>query len=169
MKRNLLILGLLISLTLQAQKTGVKLYGYSQGISKGIRKTTVNENGETKTEKKSHSKSFLIYLEIPSGMKLDITELWINGEKYRFKISTEKTPVEMKTGLHMPGQKERVLISKTENTINQVLPLEKITTTEKTTRNIVQKKALVVFYTVDGRSGYRSLEKLEELPDVVHE
>ncbi|HLO83235.1 MAG TPA: hypothetical protein VK166_19865 [Chitinophagaceae bacterium] len=169
MKKILLILGLLANVNMQAQHTGVTLYGYSQGISKGIRATTVNENGETKTEKKSQGRSYLIYLEVPSGMKLDITELWINGEKYRYKVSPEKTPLELKTGLSMPGQKPTILIPKTEKDLIRLVQSEKIPITGKNKRNIVKNRALVVFYKANGKNGYRSLGKMEVLPDLVNE
>ncbi len=169
MKVNLLILGLMISITLQAQKSGVKLYGYSQAISKGTRNTTVNENGETKMGKKSQSRSILIYLEIPSASKPDIKELWINGDRYRFEVVPENAPVLLHTGLSMPGQKEAVLIPETKNAIIRIVPFEKIASSEKDKRKIAKQKALVVFYTLNTKSGYRSLEKLEILPDMVNE
>jgi hypothetical protein len=169
MKQIMLILTLLAISDLQAQKKEIRLHGFSQGISKGIRKTTVDEKGEMITEKKSGSKTILLFLQSPEGEKLNVTELWINGEKHHFKINPEKSPVLLNTGLSMPGQEEKALIPKTDNQIIRIIPLEKMATTEKHKRKIVKKNPVVVFYTVNGRSCYRALDQLEILPDMVNE
>ncbi|HEX5667423.1 MAG TPA: hypothetical protein VFX73_01400 [Chitinophagaceae bacterium] len=169
MKQIMIILTLLAVLDLQAQKKEIRLHGFSQGVSSGIRKSTVDEKGEMITEKKSGRKTLLLFLESPAGVKLNVTELWINGEKYRFEINPEKSPVLMNTGLSMPGQEEKALIPKTDHQINRIVPLEKMATTEKPKRKIVMKNPVVVFYTVNGKSCYRSLGKLEILPDMVNE
>jgi hypothetical protein len=169
MKQFMLLLGLLAFLTLQAQHKNIRLFGFSQGVSKGIRTTSVDENGKTIAAKKSGSTTYLLYLEVPAGIKLNITELWINGEKHRFEINPEKSPVLLNTGIRMPGQQEKALIPYTENKIIRIIPFEKMDTTEKHRRKIVMKKPVVVFFTVNGRSCYRSLDQLEILPDMVNE
>lgn len=163
------MLGLLAVLDVQAQKKNVKLYGFSQGVSKGIRKSTVDEKGETMTEKKSDSKALLLFIESPAGVKLKITELWINGEKYRFEAAPVKTPVILNTGLNMPGQKETALIPETENEIIRLIPQTKIDMTEKDKRHIARDKPVVVFYTVKGKTCKRSLDKLHVLPELTME
>ena len=165
----MLILGLLAVLAVQAQKKEIRLHGFSQGVSSGIRKTTVDEKGEMITEKKSGSKTLLLFLESPAGVKLNVTELWINGEKHRFEINPEKSRVLLNTGLSMPGQEEKTLIPKTDNQIIRIIPWEKMAITEKHKRKIVMKNPVVVFYTVNGRSCYRALDQLEILPDMVNE
>jgi hypothetical protein len=169
MKQILLTLGLLTVLALKAQKKEVKLYGFSQGVSKGIRKTTVDEKGLMTTEKKGESKTLLLYVEFPAGLKLNITELWINGEKYSFETTPVKTPVILNTGLKMPDQKETVLIPETRKEVERLIPLSKIDITEKDRRQIAKRKPVVVFYKVNGKNCKRTLDKLVALPEIVME
>jgi hypothetical protein len=169
MKQIMLLLGLLAFLTLQAQKKNIQLYGFSQGVSKGIRNTSVDEKGEMNTEKKSNSKKLLLFLEFPEGSTLKITELWINGEKFHFQISPEKKNVILNTGLRMPGQQETVLVPETINTVTRLIPLTKIDVTETHVRKIAQRKPVVVFFTINGKTCNRSLDKLEEVPEMVME
>jgi hypothetical protein len=169
MNQLLFILGLAVSLHLQAQKKDTRLYGFSQGASKGIRNISVDEEGDISTENKSQSKTYLLYLETPEGGKLNVTGLWIDGKKYRFELEHVKTPVLLNTGLNMPGQNETVLIPNSKNEIIRIIPFGNTGTTEKNKRKIVKKKQVVVFYTASGKSSYRSLDKLEILPDLVNE
>jgi hypothetical protein len=155
--------------TLQAQKKEVKLYGFSQAVSKGIRISSVDEKGEISTEKKNVNKTLLLYLESPADSKINITELWINGEKYKFATAHVKTPVKLNSGLNMPGQKESILISESGNDVTRIIPSTKIDMTEKDKRKIVSKKSVVVFYTINGKTCKRGLDKLEVLPDLVME
>jgi hypothetical protein len=169
MKQILLILSTLAIWDLQAQKKEIKLYGFSQAISKGMRASMADEKGEINTEKKKDSKTLMIFLEAPKESKIKITELWINGEKYRFDMAPVKTPVILNTGLHMPGQKDSVLIPENNNDISRIIPGTKMEMTEKDKRKIVNRKPLVVFYTLDGKTCKRSLDKLDVLPELVME
>jgi hypothetical protein len=169
MKQIMLILGLSAVLAVQAQRKDVKLYGFSQVVSRGIRTTTVDEKGEMITDKKGNNKKLLLFLESPAGLKLNITELWIDGEKYRFEITPVNTPVILNTGLNMPGQQETILIPETRNEMARLIPLSKIEITEKDRRQITRRRSVVVFYTVGGKSCKRSLDKLVVLPELTME
>ncbi len=169
MKQFILILCLLEVLAVQAQKQHIRLYGFSQNVSKGIRKTTVDEKGVMNTEKKGDSKTQLLYVEFAAGLKLNITELWIKGEKFLFEVTPVKSPVILNTGLTMPGQLETVLIPETRNEIVRLIPLSKTDMAEKDKRQIVKQKAVVVFYTVKGKICKRSLDKLDVVPELTME
>jgi hypothetical protein len=169
MKQLLLVLCLTLVMQLHAQKNSIRVYGFSQGISAGIRPATINEKGETGIKKKATGKKYLIYLEYPAGQRLTPTELWINGEKFKFHATAVTSPVLLNTGLSMPGQKEKVLIPQTENQLWQLVPLMEMNITEKDKRNIVQQKPLVIFYSVNGKSCHLTLDSLQELPELVME
>jgi hypothetical protein len=109
-------------------------------------------------EKNTKGKTLFLFLEVPMGLELNITELWIDGAKFSFEIAPVKTPFILNTGLRMPGQKETILIPELENEVKRLIPLEKMAITDKNKRSIANRKAIVVFYMANGKNCKRQLK-----------
>ena len=156
-------------LGLQAQKKEIRLHAFSQEISRGASSAVINEKGEIKNANKAGGKNYFIYLEVPAGDKIKITELWINGKKFRFEPLAQQSPVTLNTGLSMPGQQDKILIPKTSNTLIRISPYEQQDITEKNTRNIAKYNEVVVYFDRNGKHCQRILEKAVEVDKMVME
>lgn len=169
MKQIIFIMALASGLGLQAQKKEIRLHAFSQEISRGANSVIQDEKGETHTEKKARTNNLFIYLEVPSGDKIEITELWIKGKKYRFGSTVQPSPVTLNTGLNMPGQQEKILIPPTKNVLIRITPYEQQDITEKNTRNIAKHNEIVVCFNRNGKRCKRMLEKAQEVDKMVME
>lgn len=156
-------------LGLQAQKKEIRLHAFSQEISRGIRTATYDSKGETHSEKKPGAGNLFVYLEVPAGEKIEITELWIKGKQYRFEPNIQSSPVTLNTGLSMPGQQDKILIPKTENILIRITPFEPRDITEKTTRKLPKHNDIVVYFNWNGKRFHRMLEKVQEVEKMVME
>ncbi len=163
MKPIILIVSLFLAHHIQAQK----LYVFSQRIVPGTRQATMDKDGNVKQEKRKELWKYPLYLEIPAGKKIVITEVWLNGERYTFDTAIVKGPIHAETGLSVPGQVEKILIPATNNQILNIMPREKLNITTKDKRKITGQKKVVVCYTKNGKPGYRSSDKIQELPDML--
>ena len=169
MKQIIFIMALASGLGLQAQKKEIRLHAFSQEISRGANKLIQDEKGETHAEKKARANNLFIYLEVPAGDKIEITELWIKGKRYRFEPRMQPSPVTLNTGLNMPGQQEKILIHPTKNVLIRITPYEQQNITDKATRNIVRHNEIVVYFNRNGKRCKRMLEKVQEVDKMVME
>jgi hypothetical protein len=169
MKQIIFIMALASGLGLQAQRKEIRLHAFSQEISGGANSAISNDKGETRTNKKAGSKNLFIYLEVPAGDKIEITELWIKGKKYRFEPGVQSSPVTLNTGLNMPGQQETILIPPTKNELIRITPFEQLDITDKTTRKLAKHNEIVVYFNRNGKRCQRMLEKAQEVDKMVME
>jgi hypothetical protein len=163
MKQIMLICSLLFASEIHAQK----IYAFSQRIVPGRRQATMDKDGNVTVENRKERWTHPIYLEIPPGKNIQVTEVWLRGERYSFDTSSVKGPIIEETGLAIPGQAGKTLIPATKNKILYIMPREKIEITDKTKRKIPGKKKVVVYYTKNGKTCNRSSNKIQELPEML--
>jgi hypothetical protein len=169
MKQIIFIMALASSLGLQAQNKEIRLHAFSQEISRGANSAIMDDKGETHSEKKAGAKNLFIYLEVPAGDKIEITELWIKGKKYRFEPLVQPSPVTLNTGINMPGQQEKILIPSTKNVLIRITPYEPLDITDKNTRKSAKHNEIVVCFNRNVKRCQRTLEKAQEVDKMVME
>lgn len=163
MKPIILILSLFFVSDLQAQK----LHAYTQRIVPGTRQATMDKDGNVTVEKSKELWIHPLYLEIPARKNIQITEVWLNGERHAFDTSAVQAPIVEETGVTIPGQQEKILIPVSNRKILHIMPKEKNSVTDKRKRKITSRKKVVVYYTRNGKTCHRSTNKIEELPEML--
>jgi hypothetical protein len=163
MKPILFILCLIVAGEARSQK----LHAYSQRIVPGTRQATFDKDGNLNMEKRKEIWQHPLYLEIPAGKDIRVTEVWLNGERYAFDTATVKGPVVEETGLSVPGQSGKILIPSTDKKILHIMLKGKIDVTDKNKRKITGRKKVVVYYTRNGKTCYRSSNKIQELQEML--
>jgi hypothetical protein len=169
MKQIIFIMALASGLGLQAQKKEIRLHAFSQEISRGANSAVVDEKGKIHNEKKAGATNLFIYLEVPAGEDIEVSELWIKGMKYSFETRVQQSPVTLNTGLSMPGLQEKILIPPTKNVLIRITPQDQMNITDKTTRKIVKHNEIVVYFNRKGKRCQKILEKAEEVDKMVME
>jgi len=165
--KTCLLLGLLFlsGLACLPQTSNIKLYGFKQAVLKGVPPSyEKDEKGKTvETKNESHSNLF-IYLSYPPAEKLQLAELWINGEQYNFKEETVHPPIQITydNGVFQPEQ--ITLVPQTSDTVVRILVKER--TYAK--KNIVKKSLaeandIVVGYKLNEKLYWQTLKKIKSL------
>lgn len=145
-----------------AQTEGASgLYGYKQEVMPGT--IRVDDNGNEIPRKKQFN--YIIYL--ASSVKVDVQEMWINGEVY--SVETRKvssTPIEYinpTSGDNTPV----ILVPKTARNVLQLNSSgKKIDKFNNKGRLLSRKNELVIIYGANGKLYYKAVSKLESLKRV---
>ncbi len=79
-----------------------KLFVYGQNIIGGKSAYTVDAQGNTKRAGNNAAVRYYIYLQVPRGKEVVVTELWIKGRPYNFSSKMTEAPVVIKR--QFPGR-----------------------------------------------------------------
>ncbi len=145
-----------------AQTEGAsRLYGYKQEVKPGT--IRVDDSGNEIPRKKQFN--YFIYL--ASSVKVDIQEIWINGEVYSAEArKVASTPVEYidpTSGDHTPV----VLVPRTTKNVLQLNSSgKKIDKFNNKGQLLSRKNELVIIYSANGKLYYKALLRLESLKRV---
>jgi hypothetical protein len=71
------------------------------------------------------------------------------------------------TALAIPGHPAKTLIPATKNKLLYIIPREKANSTDTHKRNISARKKVVVYFTRNGKTCYKSSNKIDELPEML--
>ena len=116
----MIIFGLLFSGIANAQK----LHVYRQEVKAGTAKHFVDENGKEYSSA-TQDFAYLIYLQTSSNPVFK--ELWIDGNRYEFKVDSVSGPVVVKQGFKFKnGQHTDTLVNKTSDKLYRIFPGRKM-------------------------------------------
>ena len=155
------------SCILHAQSySGVKIFGFQQSVSGGKRPTAaINEKNVAGTVAATPRKNLWLYLALPAKTVVSVTELYMDGKKY--KVKTEKivkTPVEYTDAAIPDEPKTTVMVPATKQPVVKLTPLSAVAFSPNSTlRKLLAANEVVVGYTVKGKKYYTALKKLTYL------
>ena len=153
--------------TLLAQSKKVKVYAYQQDVLPGVRKTTIDESGNTKEVPAKMNVNTFLYLQIPSGKNVDPKHVWLDGKLYDVKTSTPTLPVVMYNS-SIPGKKPDTLVHATSNKVLQLslAPASDTFKPSSTAKKKMKSNELVVHTIEMGKNCYYYVDHVKKLDPV---
>lgn len=157
---------LLVSLVGNAQVK--KVYAYKQasipGNIIGSDDTDIKEKNDKKEEQVQNF-NYWFYLSVPKKEKVAITGLWIDGRQYGIK-SEMMTSSPIKRIIYTGVEKNdtTVMVPFTTNKIILVYPSGIKPGVSKNALSYARQNELVIRYSWKGKTYYRTVKKIKELP-----
>ena len=158
---------LIVPAGMMAQSKKVKIYAYQQEVLPGVRKTSIEESGQTKEiPNKTRPKTF-IYLEAPRDKKIDPKHIWINGKLFGVNVSTPQLPVVL-INTAIPKKAPDTLARKTNNLVIQLEPVMDVPAfTPSSAAKKKMKSNKIVLHTIEnGKNCYYYLKSIKILDPV---
>ena len=168
MKKIGLLLTFVLAITfLKAQSyPGVKVYGFKQAVSGGMRPPhTITENNKTIEATVKPKNNYWFYLTYPVKVNAIPTEIYINGKKFGVRTEAVKhTPV-LYTDNKIPDEpKTTVMVPQTNNKVLFVIPgAPQSFTPSASLKSKVASNEVVIGYTIKGKKYYGVLKNMTRL------
>lgn len=158
---------LVFPLMMVAQSKKVKLYAFQQEVLPGVRKTSIDESGQTKEIPNKIRPRIFIYLEAPRDKKIDPKHIWINGKLFGVNVSTPQLPVVL-FNTTIPGKAPDTLARQTNNRVIQVEPVTDVAAfTPSSAAKKKMKSNKIVLHTIEnGKNCYYYLDSIKILDPV---
>lgn len=153
---------------IKAQTSEIKIYAYSQEVSKGIKpQNEISENGQEIKTGSTSSLNYLLYFTNNKKTSVKINEVWINQKAYDFKTEEIiKTPVVIQNAV-IKEEKELVPATKNKVMLITLTGLKKDSKPVNTLKSSLKNSELVIFYIINGKKLYKTIKKIEILKPVV--
>jgi hypothetical protein len=150
----------------QANKK-VKIYAYEQQVLSGVRKISIDENGNQKEVPPKNISHYFIFLEAPASKKIEAKHLWIRGKLYSINIEKPKLPVVM-NNLMYPSKKADTLVRQRLDPVIQLVPAAATDNFAATysVKKKMKKNAIVLHTIENGKDCYYYLEGIKRLDPV---
>jgi hypothetical protein len=143
-----------------------KLFVYGQKIIGGKSAYMVDAQGNTKRAGNNATVKYYIYLQVPRGKEVVVTELWINGRTYNFSSKMAEAPVVIKR--QFPGDiKSDTLVNATEQQVYNILQHEERPATGLKTKKANAKYPVIVYYTLNGKKCSLHAGEIKQLPELM--
>ena len=140
-----------------------KVYAYKQASLPGVQPKKAEDGGSERKE----TFNYWFYLTLPDSKKIEITNIWISGEKFTAKAETvENSPVTKLINKSDSGNETFELVPKTKKKLMLVYPSGLNNETEVLS-NRVQKKLdqneLVIGFTWKGKNRFAKMKVIKVL------
>lgn len=161
-KTILLLLMFLVSFTWSFSQE--KIYAYKQASLPGIQPNELESRDIRETKTKYN---YWFFFTIQRNGKINVTELWIDGNKFNVKSDTvKKSPVYKITYTAASGNDSLIMVPFTKKTVFLINPAGSAKESKNISNylaDLTKSHELVITYYRNGKKYYRVVKKILEL------